>query len=517
MKSFVKENKGLIAISAGLIVAFFALAMFFPYTGDDWAWGSQLGIDRLQAGFADYNGRYLGNLMVLVLTRSKLFDAIVMSLSFYALSLATYLLTKKKSLVILIASALFLICLPKAVFVQSFVWTAGFTNYVPPILIAVYYIIIVKNIFGEDMPKYGKLTPVITFIMGAAACLFMENITIYCLALGGLVIFYSLIKFKKIFVTHCAFFGGSFVGAVIMFTNGAYLKILNNEDDYRSTADKAEELSLKDSICEHLGVIVENMFTQNIYMCILITVLTVALAFIFLRKSRKFQTLIMLNTAIHTLSFSLIMYFHNFEHWRLFLNHDGRLNKTNAFIAFVCFVFMFTALLQVLLCVKEKRERDTLLLLGISVGIIVAPLLVVNPIGPRCFFPPYFVIVVYLMYLIAYLTKELTEIDAASKLLTTALCAATAGVFIFLFTIYVPITHYDNVRLDYVRKQVDEGKTTVTMCELPYNSYVWMPNPKSDLWKTRYKNFYHIDCEDLKFEYLSYDEYEEWLETYNAE
>ncbi|MBO5494674.1 MAG: hypothetical protein J5964_03035 [Eubacterium sp.] len=80
----------------------------------------------------------------------------------------------------------------------------------------------------------------------------------------------------------------------------------------------------------------------------------------------------------------------------------------------------------------------------------------------------------------------------------------------------MPIHHYDALRLEYLKKQAANGQTTVTMCELPYNSYVWMPNAKSELWTERYKNFYHLD-EELEFEYLSYSEYEEWLADYNAE
>ena len=45
-----------------------ALCWLFPYTGDDWAWGSQIGIDRLNSWFANYNGRYLGNIFVNIFT-----------------------------------------------------------------------------------------------------------------------------------------------------------------------------------------------------------------------------------------------------------------------------------------------------------------------------------------------------------------------------------------------------------------------------------------------------------------
>lgn len=53
------------------------LAALMPYVDDDWDWGTQGGLDRLSEGFADYNGRYLGNLHVLLLTRAPLLKALL--------------------------------------------------------------------------------------------------------------------------------------------------------------------------------------------------------------------------------------------------------------------------------------------------------------------------------------------------------------------------------------------------------------------------------------------------------
>ena len=41
------------AICFGVVAV---LCYLFPYTGDDWAWGSQIGIDRLNQWFENYNG-----------------------------------------------------------------------------------------------------------------------------------------------------------------------------------------------------------------------------------------------------------------------------------------------------------------------------------------------------------------------------------------------------------------------------------------------------------------------------
>ena len=60
----MKENNKIwlrYIICFGLIAI---LCYLFPYTGDDWAWGSKIGIDRLNNWFENYNGRYVGNLIV---------------------------------------------------------------------------------------------------------------------------------------------------------------------------------------------------------------------------------------------------------------------------------------------------------------------------------------------------------------------------------------------------------------------------------------------------------------------
>ena len=74
----IRDNKYYIL----LFLLFALLCYFFPYSGDDWAWGTQIGIDRLNIWFDNYNGRYAGNLLILAITRSKLLRIIIESLAF---------------------------------------------------------------------------------------------------------------------------------------------------------------------------------------------------------------------------------------------------------------------------------------------------------------------------------------------------------------------------------------------------------------------------------------------------
>ena len=73
--------------AAIIVVALFLLALTFPYTGDDWAWGCEISLQRLSSWFADYNGRYVGNLLVIVLTRNVVLRSVVVAAVMYAIAL----------------------------------------------------------------------------------------------------------------------------------------------------------------------------------------------------------------------------------------------------------------------------------------------------------------------------------------------------------------------------------------------------------------------------------------------
>ncbi|MBE6715009.1 MAG: hypothetical protein E7575_07010 [Ruminococcaceae bacterium] len=81
-----------------MFAVFSILVLLFPYSGDDWAWGSEIGLDRLETRFESYNGRYAGNLLVLILTRSNILRIFVISASLMSICIFPRLFSKSKSL-----------------------------------------------------------------------------------------------------------------------------------------------------------------------------------------------------------------------------------------------------------------------------------------------------------------------------------------------------------------------------------------------------------------------------------
>ena len=59
--------------------AFLVIAYLTPYCHDDWKWGLPARMALMREGFPNYNGRYLGNILALLITRSILAKTLVIA------------------------------------------------------------------------------------------------------------------------------------------------------------------------------------------------------------------------------------------------------------------------------------------------------------------------------------------------------------------------------------------------------------------------------------------------------
>lgn len=505
-------NKKQIIFYSVIFAAFAVLAFLFPYSGDDWAWGSEIGMERLESGFENYNGRYLGNLLVMLLTKSKLLQVLAVAagmLLMCALPVA-YCFSNRLSLLVFSSFLIFLI--PKEIFVQSVVWTAGFSNYIPPIIIIFAYFLIVKNIFGEK-PVYKKFVPIITFIIGFSCALFMENVTLYAVAVSLLIIVFARIKHKRFFLAHLANFVGCLAGTVLMFSNGAYSSILGESDTYRSTAMSEGIISTLEG---HSETICNQLFVKNVPLLAVISVLCVVLAVSFLKKSRstKLNLAVFVSVFINILSLGIIFAKFGFSYWVAAVGSENSRRITVLLLLFAVCIYCLSVLLLVTVCVTDLNAKFRILLLLVSVPVLVAPLLVVNPIGPRCFMPPYFIMAAFCVSVFDYIQKTLQISVSSNKILSVSFVAASLAVLVFNFSVYSTIHSYAEKRDEYVMKQVENGESIVTVCRLPYGSYVWTGNPEKAPWDYRYKLFNGID-ENIQFEFLNYSDFDKWAEEYS--
>ena len=146
LKTTITNNKRYILLFVFLIT----LCSLFPYTGDDWAWGSKIGLERLYNGFNDYNGRYGGNLIVIALTRIFVIRNVTMAGTILGIIyLCEKIIEKNNKNLFLLATFLFL-AIPKLVFRQAIVWTSGFANYAISIFLVIIYVYLIKDLFEKN-------------------------------------------------------------------------------------------------------------------------------------------------------------------------------------------------------------------------------------------------------------------------------------------------------------------------------------------------------------------------------
>ena len=483
-----KAQKRCFITYAVIFVLLFFLCMLFPYTGDDWAWGSQIGLDRLSKWFDNYSGRYFGNLIVLALTRSNLLKSFAMSVCLTGIiALVNELTGKQKNGVFIISSVLVL--MPAALLRQAVVWTSGFANYTTSIFLTLIYIYYVRNIYNEDKPKQSPIAVIPLLLLGAANALIVEHLTLYNVVLAVYVIVFTIIKFKKAYVQHIAYFIGTIAGTLLMFSNSVYRSVADGSDSYKTIGDggivsRAVNAYFKTIVSE--GFI--NNFVLNIFLVGVCFVLWVNVKNKLSKCSKVFGTLsiaVMLAFA----SSSLIIKISAVTPSKLFIYAQGV--ATAVYImAFVVFLFI--------LPFEINKKVKLFFILG-STGCMIAPLLVVTPIGSRCFFAPYVMMLYLAMELYSLFDESIKE--KCEKISKSAIIIAVVGL-LYLFYVYGTIAVCSYQRIEKAQQEAKAGYDVIEVASLPYKDYVWCSDVDKDVWEQRFKLFYGID-ENVKLKQIS--------------
>ena len=486
-----------------LFFCFACLALLFPYTGDDWAWGSSVGVDRLKTFFKDYNGRYAGNLVVLVLTRSKMLDAAVMAASFLAVCYFSYAYSADKTLASLLLAAVLFFKMPRTMFAQAVVWTAGFTNYLLSALITVLYLLSIKEITEKEISSAGEppVRCMWMFILGFVGALFVESVTVFniCLAVAGMI--YMFLRFRTYRRTQVCFLLGSIIAALVMFSNGAYGRIAQGVDYYRSTPVGIEE-TIRVAV-EHARLILKYMIYDNLLLPALISGLLMLLVLQRIQSGNG-KLRVIVASVFHAGSLILICLKNPIvEKLTVQFALEGLVKD----LVPILFALLYgLSILILVLCVVEKGRRFRMLLPFYSVPVYLAPLLIVSPLGARCVFQGYFFMILFAVDLFGYVRKQILPEETWTGKLFGLIVAMQ---LVFYYNIYYPIHYYDALRLNYIKVQVAEGKQTVVICDLPNSKYLVNGTPSHGNLPERYKLFYDLD-ENLQFECITYQELKLW-------
>ncbi|MDD4188240.1 MAG: DUF6056 family protein [Bacilli bacterium] len=466
MKKILGNKVNIILVIFIIEVMF--LMYFFPVLHDDLLHGSiPLGFNFMP----HVNGRYLGNFFGLALAASLFFRVIIKSaIIFLIIFLSKKLLKINKNIYLLIFISLFLF-MPKEMFRETIPFTAGFANYVIPIVGILFMMYIHLN---NKMYKNNFLTIILFLSIGIFNSLFVEHITIFNLILAIYLLIFSYIKTKKINFIYLSYFVGAIAGLIIMFTNHTYLVTVNGEDTYRAFSTLQEILKKPFAI---LRAAFFHNYAINFSLIYLIIIL--------------FKNKIMKKNYISSFAIFFIILFGLYSFIKL-IDSDMLLlgNYTKHFEALITFIFfILIGYLIYLSKLLNKSELYRLLFYIISIIMILAPLVFVSPLGPRCYIITYILMVILIIDLFIIMEKnKIINIKCIFNILTIIILIQ----LIFYLSIYGSIYSKNNERLKFVNYQLKQKLEVIEIIDLPYPEYLHMPNICSEYGEIVFRNYYNI-------------------------
>ncbi len=426
-------------------VVFFGIFYYFlPFAGDDWAWGSQTGINRLNNAFSGYNGRYLGNILIILITRSVVAKLVLCSLTMFLLvfilckifdglskeknGTVNYILAFSSVLVLVVPNQIaFGELQPFQIFGSTVGWLSGFTNYaVPSVLILIFYYFAANKGF-ENIWVYIFLV-----FDGIVACLCVEHYSLFCMLFSFAVVAYRFYHYKRICKKSLFFFSGSFVGSLIMFSNSSY-RLMQKGD----VNENQRAVGFLGSFKQYAKYI----FGENAN-----------------------ETLVAVFTAVLLLSIA----------------------------AFLIFFFIKSY--------KAFKSRNIINLLPmICLVVMTLPLLVTNSgkeiyvVAPRCYFLQYFMLVIY--FFKKFSDKNKAGRISFDKKAVTGLKLCLAALIVLTGILYFNLDYTGYIRNKTVDTALDNDYSTIEIIEYPkgIEHIQWSSNfITKETYLERYRNFKNI-------------------------
>lgn len=473
MTKFIKTNK----IFIFFFFAVTLIAVFFPPSADDLGWATSQGAALLEKGFKNYNGRYLGNLLAVSLTRIGLFLAPIKAFVFTAILFYIKKLSPKASdFALIICAVLMLIPLP--LFIQGFVWTAGFTNYTVSALLLLIAADLILN------GKCNAVNAILLFIIGICCQLFMETYTIFALVSGIAAIIFSLKK-KNGTVKSISFFAGAIIGTVIMFSNGVYRKIAAGDDVYQKMAPGSESGLLSKALFA-IKSLVSTVSQEAVIACIPAIIITLILAIMLIKKQAKFKT------AFWSLFGAMLASVVAFPVVFLIIKD---LEKAS-FCLGAFLLFYFAACAVAVIGMESKESKVRIGILFVMLLVMCAPLSVVFPVGPRCFAGAN----VLLMLIICEMAKDISlSLSPKALRVVSGLLAVVVAIDV---ACYSTVFFSNKNKIETIRTQAEQGNRQIVIehTKLYFFVYSIDTENKAPKYMQRFCEYYGLP-EDIEIIY----------------
>lgn len=475
----------------------------FPIVGDDWYFTPRsenkysifdpfvMGWKTASHHYITTNGRLLGNFLVKFTAFSKVVREFVRCGIILGIILCTYYISgaeKRSSSLMYLLTFTLLVAIPARIAAQTYAWSSGFFNYVPPTLCFMLYARYVQKVFCGPERRSSVLWCLGLFLLGLAGSFFVENQTIAFCVLSLAVFVVDWIREKKLRLSLLLCFLGSALGCFIMFRAPGYHNV--GQENYRSIPQNLSEI---------LNVVKTNFETMSGYLTrsnnLVVHLLSLCGVAVCLRRyskaSPKLRRYLQVSMAIYLCC-------------PLFFYAEGNLFSRYHFI--VDFganaIFFLNLLLTGLLVLENKAEKFSVVFFTISFLLFISPLMAVHPIGPR---NAYFFDVLLIVMTLTLLRSALSELTVIRPL-RAAVCLACCLLLLGNLWVYYRNGKVETLRHQIVAEAMERGDKNVTLPTFPYNQYTFRSASRAIS-----SHYYYKTRGDIKFQYISYSQ---WISTH---
>lgn len=478
----------------GLLVLFyFVFAAIVPLAQDDWGWYIHGYNQWFNEHFKNLNGRYFGNILEILAVRSLLLRMVVYALvSFSILWIVLKFADKTKSTAYILIAFIMLLLMPASIFKQTYAWYAGFNNYVTSALCAlVVLLFVLKTLHNQERKTQWsqRIELVCFYIACIAGQLFMENVTLYNIAITGLGLLVYLVIYRKINLKLLIGFCLTWIGAIIMFTNPNYMNILAGNSSYQQVGSST---SMYDKVIQTLLKIIPyyGYFQCAIFLSVLAVVLL-----IILYRSSKFLSLSLVYKVMITVALAFFTVYKYFVYEPFDLDAMKHIPWVAGLNFLACLIYFCAVAVGLYFIGLSKKSLLTTYFSLASIVIATMPLLVVAPVGPRNF---YFMYVLWLVILLIVL-KQLPLPERRTSLIAGSIALVAVIVFMSAFSF---MSYANTQRIAKIKEEAAHAsKDDVIIVEmLPFDVYTQHSSPWSVRTQRVFKQYFGIPQEArLKF------------------
>lgn len=456
-----------------VILFYYVIAHTTILSLDDFRWGTARGMDRLINNFDNYNGRYLGNYTIILMTRSYLAQVLIPTVVNTGIVVLIYkILQKEVNLSIIL---IFLLTIPSEIYSQTYGFMSGFANYNTAIFLILFIIYLLKK------PETVRIDLIWLALAGISVQLFLENISAVNIILAVLFLIFSLFE-KKYFKKAIVFLISNLIGTVIMFSNSAYTT--------DATSRGLSNIDFKAIPKIFLTEWSELFFKENI---ILLIILAVGVHFI--SSKNKYIKYI-----LHLLLTYFVIRYHLNITW----------NNIPSTLIYMEGLFLISFILISLYLVYKsdiltKNTKLNFYFFFLLAGLYTGPFLAISMAGKPFIFPRN-VLTTYILLCIAilYLYMPMIKLQSLRTInIKKAIKITTITIMVVIGSMSSVNSLFNNIRIESALEDIQAGKTEVKLERLPFeNLYLTWNISETSSFMPQFKEYYNIP-ENIKIEQVS--------------